>query len=175
MEYISKQYKKECEKSPRTWDLKLTYADDENYFFHINRVRETDDKPWACPPNCRCARCQKQELISKLPITMERANMKMNAEKTKYHSLRRTRELDVVQTGNNINPGIEIRNRMNKARDALTRMNLIWKKKHHITTRTRIKLYTTVVLPHLTYNTHAVLWLRRLFDINGYILSFISI
>ena len=51
--------------------------------------------------------------------------MKMNAEKTQYHSLRRTRDIDVIQTGNNINPEIELRNRINRARDALTRMNLI--------------------------------------------------
>ena len=156
MEYISRKYKEERERSPRQWDLKVTYADDENYFFHINRVREIDDAPRVCPPNCRCAKCQKQELIEKLPIIMEQANMKMNAEKTQYHSLRRTRDIDVIQTGNNINPEIEIRNRINRARDALTRMNLIWKKKHYIKTNTRLKLYSTVVLPHLTYNTHAV-------------------
>ena len=34
MEYISREYKRQCSKKPRVFDIRMTYADDDNFYIH---------------------------------------------------------------------------------------------------------------------------------------------
>ena len=78
MEYISRQYNIACSIKPHSFDIKLAYADDENFFLH----EPTCHNIGPCIPQCKCARCQQDEILSLLPIVMEESNMKMNPGKT---------------------------------------------------------------------------------------------
>ena len=71
--------KKVCEKKMRDLDIKSQYADDENYLLHIRSLGVFGP----CNAECRCHRCQLDEIMWRLPIVMGEANMIMNPGKTK--------------------------------------------------------------------------------------------
>jgi len=153
MEYISRQYNIACSIKPHSFDIKLAYADDENFFLH----EPTCHNIGPCIPQCKCARCQQDEILSLLPIVMEESNMKMNPGKTKLNTLERSsrREISINQVGSNTNATKELKTRIMKAIRAMLSMSKIWLKGNPISQKTKMRLYNVTVLPHLLYNLHA--------------------
>ena len=153
MEHISREYKRLRSTISHKFDVKLDYADDENFFLY----EPVNNLMGPCSLNCNCARCQKDEIIYLLPEVMEQSNMKMNPEKTKINTLERNgrKEISINQVGSNVNPNKELKIRINKAMNALISMSKIWLKGNPISQKTKMRLYTITVLPHLLYNIHA--------------------
>lgn len=152
MEYISREYAKACIAKPRKFDIRLTYADDDNFYLHDARGQEGP-----CMEDCRCNKCQQYELLWKLPAIMQAANMKMNPGKTKFNKLERKdrRETSIAQVGSNVNSTRELKVRIANGLGALLGLTKIWLKGNPISQKTKIRLYTITVLPHLLYNIHA--------------------
>ena len=82
--------------------------------------------------------------------------MKMNPEKTKFVRMNRERTEKLFQLGNEMNAKDELYNRTRRGFNAYEKINGIWIKKARISLKTRIKLYKSMVAPHLMYNIHAV-------------------
>ena len=154
MEDIDREYKSVCRIKPHSFDIKLTYADDDNYYLH----KPVMDWMGPCLQDCGCARCQQQEILTRLPEVMSGANMIMNPGKTKINILERPgrRELSIKQVGSNLNPEIELKTRISKALYAMNSMSKIWLKGNPISQKTKLRLYKITVLPHLLYNIHAM-------------------
>jgi hypothetical protein len=113
MEDIDREYKSVCRIKPHSFDIKLTYADDDNYYLH----KPVMDWMGPCLQDCGCARCQQQEILTRLSEVMSGANMIMNPGKTKINILERPgrRELSIKQVGSNLNPEIELKTRISRA------------------------------------------------------------
>jgi len=154
-EYVGREYKKVCEKKMRELDIKSQYADDENYLLHIRSLGVFGP----CNAECRCHRCQLDEIMWRLPIVMREANMIMNPGKTKICLLERKIKKDRQLTsmnyvGSNINSTMELGIRLAKGLGALLGMTKIWLKGNPISLKTKLRLYAVTVLPHLLYNIH---------------------
>jgi hypothetical protein len=87
---------------------------------------------------------------------MEECSMKMNPEKTKCMRMSRERNTKLFQLGNEMNTKEELYNRTRRGFNAIVKMNGVWNKKNRISLKTRLKLYKTMIMPHLMYNIHAI-------------------
>ena len=138
MEHISREYTRLRSTISHKFDVKLDYADDENFFLY----EPLNNLMGPCPLNCNCARCQKDEIIYLLPEVMEQSNMKMNPEKTKIITFERNgrKEISINQVGSNFNPNKELKTRINKAMNALISMFEMWLNGNPISQNTYMRL-----------------------------------
>ena len=155
MEYLHREYKKVCEKKMRAFDIKSEYADDENQFLHIRTL----GMHGPCNADCRCHKCQFEEIQWRLPIVMREANMIMNPGKTKICTFERKSSEDrklisMVYVGTNVNSSIDLSNRLAKGLGALLSMTKIWLKGNPISLKTKLRLYGVTVLQYMLYNIH---------------------
>lgn len=159
MEHIRREYMKKSKKGP--WDVETKYADDEQHYYHLT-TEEKEKKSTVygpCMESCKCCECRQRDLLygeNSLTKKMEECKMKMNPEKTKFVRMNRGRNGKLFQLGNEMNAKDELYNRTRRGFNACEKMNGIWIKKARISLKTRIKLYKTMVVPHLMYNTHAI-------------------
>ena len=153
MEYTLREYEKRSEKKPNIFDLRLTYADDDNILIHA----EESDHIGPCNAECSCHRCQREELLWKLPIIMRENNMQMNPEKTQFITItRKTRKNTIIpQLGSDVNSTRELSIRCRKAMVALNAMHKLWIKGNPISKKTKIRLYNVTVGSIICYNIHA--------------------
>jgi hypothetical protein len=159
MEHVKRKYMEKSIKGP--WDINTTYADDDTYFFHTTeeerKRRSTFFGP--CMEKCKCHECRQWNLLygaESLTRKMEECSMKMNPEKTKCTRMNRERNTKLFQLGNEMNSKDELYNRTRRGFNAIIKMNGVWNKKNRISLKTRLKLYKTMIIPHLMYNIHAI-------------------
>jgi len=155
MEYLHREYKKVCEKKMRAFDIKSEYADDENQFLHIRSLGIYGP----CNADCRCHKCQFEEIQWRLPILMREANMIMNPGKTKICIFERKssedrKQISMVYVGTNVNSSRDLSNRLAKGLGALLSMTKIWLKGNPISLKTKLRLYGVTVLQYMLYNIH---------------------
>ena len=159
MEHIRRKYVERSKKGP--WDINTTFADDDMHFYHMT-TEEKERKSTAygpCMETCKCCECRQRGLLygdNSLTKKMEECKMKMNPEKTKFTIMSRDRTTKLFQLGNEMNAKEELYNRTRRGFNACEKLNGIWIKKTRISLKTRIKLYKTMAVPHLMYNTHAI-------------------
>lgn len=159
MEHIRREYMETSKKGP--WDIDSVYADDEIHYYHLTK-KEREEKSeiyGPCMETCKCYECRQRDLLygeNSLTKKMEESMMKMNPEKTNFVRMSRSRTTKLFQLGNEMNTKDELYNRTRRGFNACEKMRGVWIKKTRISLKTRIKLYKTMVVPHLMYNTHAI-------------------
>lgn len=97
------------------------------------------------------------ELVEKMQITLEKWNLKVNAEKTEFTTLTKenARTVDVKKLGSKIGDNADINIRIKNSNSAFNSMWKVWRSKH-IARSTKIRLYKACILPILMYNMAAI-------------------
>ena len=153
MEYISREYKRQCSKKPRDFDIRMTYADDDNFYIHDTMTGVEGP----CNYNCQCSRCQQEEILWKMPVVMDVANMLMNPKKTALETLdkqNRGEKLKLKQVGTLLDSSAEVKLRIAKGYGALAGMTNLWLKGNPISLKTKLRLFKVTALQHMLYNIH---------------------
>ena len=136
-------------------EMEITYADDVNFILQDDNIDEC--KKEALDQECECSKCRLKIIEATLPNILATRNMQMNNGKTKYNLLAKEegKTTDLQILGNFIQRDAELSNRKKRAQTAFNSMIKVWLRGNKISLETKVKLYNSIVLPHLLYNSAA--------------------
>jgi hypothetical protein len=130
----------------------ITYADDINMLL---RERRGVEHRVEGEGECDCARCRVEILKATLPAHFLEYNMMINVTKTTEGEIYPKVCTVPAMLGSEIKTDLEVAAKIARAALAYRSMYRLWKSTP-VASRTKVRLYNAVVLPHLTYGAGAM-------------------
>jgi hypothetical protein len=113
---------------------------------------------------CQCATCTLKKVNSRLADHMSTFNMQLNVEKTTYGELIMGNSRIGQVLGCHLEGRKDLISRKRKAAAAFNSMKKLFLGNHMVSTKTKVRLYNTMVLPHLLYNSATMVYKQTELD-----------
>ena len=140
-------------------DVEVTYADDVNLALRETKQERDGRVPHEPFDECACADCRCSRVVEGIDLHFAEHHLKLNLDKTVLGEITpRVCNVGGVILGISLNAKEELKRRKSRAATAFNQLYNLWLRNMPVAVSTKMKIYTSTVLPHFLHSAAAVVF-----------------